>query len=658
MGNVKHLLRYLSFGLLIWNVTAVIEDIDIPPELLDCFTDWDFNENISTIAGQNVLHTCMSDYLWKTGKERWSPDVDPRILQFISEDVREREKYINEPTDSQTTTASPYKNLRIRKEYRTLTQRERRKYHRAVQALKKDKRLKPNTYDAIANYHNAKIQYAAHGGPSFLGWHRIYLMTYEDALRRMDPDVTLPYWDCRYEEAMEDPSKSMLFSRHFAGNGDGEVDTGPFKDWTHDAFGKLTRAVSKGAELMGYEDVKNILSRNNTSEITIPTADSTYNLEYHHGKIHLFVDGHLSDLVSAAHDPLFFMLHAFIDYIWWMFRNKQEENGIDPSQDYPETLIERHQPDRTMDGFEMYQNIDGYSLNWTRDIYTYEISPTECSEQYPSCNSKWLTCQFSNKRCVSKARRSNSRSKSERLTAFTDSALTEVNSVEDFTPDTCSKLDSTIQNTFSVDGFADSSKWSYIPIKIVNERKQFELFRSFDVVDGSANETLDIFDSEKYDALRRKEDNGKLGTYRKCKISGSGATKIFVNAYGLNYFGVSTEYTIVDERMALSEGYAFVPIKKPTEKPSEVFFAAYDSCGRLCKPYCRKNGKYQQCTAVLRVGNISSEQFGDTYGDAFLNTWDFDGDGIPEVNKANVYLSFYCNRKEEWPWQPYTRSEC
>ena len=35
--------------------------------------------------------------------------------------------------------------------------------------------LKPNVYDYIANMHKGKVMLAAHGGASFLGWHRIYL---------------------------------------------------------------------------------------------------------------------------------------------------------------------------------------------------------------------------------------------------------------------------------------------------------------------------------------------------------------------------------------------------------------------------------------------------------------------------------------------------
>ena len=36
---------------------------------------------------------------------------------------------------------------------------------------------------------------AAHGGPAFLAWHREYLRCLEVELARVDPDVTLPYWN-------------------------------------------------------------------------------------------------------------------------------------------------------------------------------------------------------------------------------------------------------------------------------------------------------------------------------------------------------------------------------------------------------------------------------------------------------------------------------
>ncbi|XP_060070626.1 uncharacterized protein LOC132550550 [Ylistrum balloti] len=653
MAHVKYILRYLTFSLLVWHVVSKIENIDIPSKLVDCFSNWARNENIRNIAGENVLHTCMSSFLWKTGKERWSPDFDPNIVKFIAEEGKERNRLIDETSNPKTKTALPFRKPYVRKEYRMLSNKERRRYHRAVKALKNDKRLKPNTYDAIANYHNTEIQHSAHWGPNFLGWHRIYLMTYEDALRKIDPDVTLPYWDCTLDEPMSDPSKSIIFSRRFAGNSDGEVDTGPYKDWEHEEFGKLTRAANNGGELMSYQDVDNFLSKDYTSEITVPNAESQYNIEHFHGRIHTFVGGHLGNLVSAAHDPLFYMLHAFIDYIWWRFRNQQEANGIDPSMDYPETDIDGHQANDIMNGFGMYRNIDGYSRNWTRDIYTYEMSPTCSKDQSWSCNSKWLICQHHTGRCVSKGRRRTNSFRPERFDTLMTSTTAELCEMEDIVQDTCFKMDTTIQNTFVLDGIADTSKWAYFPIKIINERKQFEKFRAFDVEDGIANQTLDIYDTEKYAELRKHEDFGDMGTNRKCQLSGSGASKIFVDVYGLNYYGFSTDYTIVDERMALSVGYSYLPIREPTNKPSEVFVAAYDSCGRLCKPYCKVDGTYKRCTATIRINNDTPQHYGKNYADALLNTWRFDGDGVPETTDDRVHLVFYCNRKEEWPWQQY-----
>lgn len=64
------------------------------------------------------------------------------------------------------------------------------------------------------------------------------------------------------------------------------------------------------------------MSRDTMGDIIMPVIDPEFNLELHHGGVHVYIGGDMSILNTAANDPLFFMHHAFIDYLWELFRVK------------------------------------------------------------------------------------------------------------------------------------------------------------------------------------------------------------------------------------------------------------------------------------------------------------------------------------------------
>lgn len=107
------------------------------------------------------------------------------------------------PTPTVTPTPTPWvmggalgrctsADVRVRKEVRTLTRTERRRFVAAVAAL-----VKSGVFSEFVPVH---YRWGAHGRASFFPWHRLYLLEFEDALRSVDPLVTLPFctfalWD-------------------------------------------------------------------------------------------------------------------------------------------------------------------------------------------------------------------------------------------------------------------------------------------------------------------------------------------------------------------------------------------------------------------------------------------------------------------------------
>jgi tyrosinase len=226
---------------------------------------------------------------------------------------------------------------------------------------------------------------------------------YEEALRQKIPSVVLPYWDSTMDFDMDDPTKSVIWSRNFLGNGDGNVREGPFANWTVLDTGPLTREIGFFGSLFSKENVAAVLTRNRTEEITIPNAQFPYDLEGFHGGVHNWVGGqigHMSFISFSSFDPVFYMHHAYVDYVWEQFRSRQRRLGINPSTDYPEDFgTPLHAPNRTMDWFPWFQQIDGYSDLFTSLIYQYAPAPT-CSRRFPTCRSTYLTCDRSQYRCV------------------------------------------------------------------------------------------------------------------------------------------------------------------------------------------------------------------------------------------------------------------
>ncbi|KAH3776226.1 hypothetical protein DPMN_177646 [Dreissena polymorpha] len=213
-------------------------------------------------------------------------------------------------------------------------------------------------------------------------------------MRNIDNTVSLPYWDSSLDNEMANPANTIVFSKEFFGNGDGEVITGPFANWdTH--HGPLTRNIAGEGQLFSKENITTVLTRCNTAEITRPTALQPCDFERYHGGPHNWVGGQMMGLTTSSHDPVFFLHHAFVDYIWEKFRYGQLlcKPPVDPEVYPPADGL--HAETNPMDGFPRYINIDGYRNYWTQNWYKYEDSP-----RCPICGSKYLKCDKVKRWCV------------------------------------------------------------------------------------------------------------------------------------------------------------------------------------------------------------------------------------------------------------------
>ncbi|MFE9449297.1 tyrosinase family protein [Streptomyces sp. NPDC006739] len=245
-----------------------------------------------------------------------------------------------------------------RKNVSRLTRAERQRF---VGALLEVKRR--GEYDEFVRMHLAYYHpdgesglRAAHMAPSFLPWHRKFLLELERALRRVDDSVTVPYWDWTRDRGTTSPpwTDDLL-----GGNGrrsDRQVMTGPFAyragRWP------ITEGVTDGKYLT--RDLGRA-----RAPITLPTGgdlewalsdpvydtapwDSTVTRGFrnklegwgpgrgnvswrNHNRVHRWVGGVMLG-GAAVNDPVFWLHHAFVDLQWTRWQQRHPDHRYLPDR--------------------------------------------------------------------------------------------------------------------------------------------------------------------------------------------------------------------------------------------------------------------------------------------------------------------------------------
>ena len=196
------------------------------------------------------------------------------------------------------------------------------------------------------------------------------------------------------------------------GNNCGEVKSGPAAGWdvTNECrmnySSKLQREISHGedghSQLLSDADLNNVYSKQCFKDIS---CGEDCNFEYQHGAVHDYVGGHMSNIICSPNDPIFFLHHCFIDYIWEEFRRHHQKT--DREREYPsffrhcDKIIDRtHKPalnrsdfewNRPMKPFQPLIHADGLSNTYTNFYYHYQARPRYCHSDC-DCDSDILWC--------------------------------------------------------------------------------------------------------------------------------------------------------------------------------------------------------------------------------------------------------------------------
>lgn len=299
---------------------------------------------------------------------------------------------------------------RVRREVRTLSAEDWNKFTDVIQQMYND-----GTLRKFGLLHGSAIN-RYHKGAAFLPWHRVFLTHFEEEMRKINPSISLPYWDYTIDNNITQPFESAVWSECLFGEGFGTVKSGPFS-YMYGGYGAfISRACAKSgsSKLINKIDIKDLLEFCEFEDITTGSGEylkHRHNLELLHDGVHDWVGGDMGNVEVAAFDPIFYLHHAFIDYIWETFRENQiEKCGRDVENDYrPESNIGQKSSqyqgaDDHMWGYAHLPNSYGLSRNWTKLFYSYAPQPScpdNCGGQYLYCN-KQADLRYPDGLCMTK----------------------------------------------------------------------------------------------------------------------------------------------------------------------------------------------------------------------------------------------------------------
>lgn len=207
----------------------------------------------------------------------------------------------------------------------------------------------PSPYDKFVQLHLDESA-VIHDFANFLPWHREFLLQFEQALQKLEPGVVIPYWDAAFDA--QNPETSSLWNdATFGGNGnpsvvaaDGTpvVTTGQFKNAVYQPFyhislidgSQVNDAAPLERQWSSASGATNTLGPFESADqlnslMTLTSYDKFRQaLDYgEHGLVHNDIGGDMLTMASPD-DPVFWMFHAWIDYVWSQWQAISPANAI------------------------------------------------------------------------------------------------------------------------------------------------------------------------------------------------------------------------------------------------------------------------------------------------------------------------------------------
>ena len=175
--------------------------------------------------------------------------------------------------------------------------------------------------------------------PAFLPWHRAFVSVVEKRLQKINPSITIPYWDWSFDWA--NPLKSPIFSSELGLN----VQVGPRGDCRYRRQFPRPHCLARNYDSTNFT----AFYPSETIDAVVRSARDFDQIRQRiewvpHGLVHAAVGGPEGDMTAmhSTNDPIFWLHHANVDRLWWNWQqsgNKIPSNGrrsaaVNPLTDY------------------------------------------------------------------------------------------------------------------------------------------------------------------------------------------------------------------------------------------------------------------------------------------------------------------------------------
>lgn len=174
-----------------------------------------------------------------------------------------------------------------------------------------------HSFEKIAGLHGSPSPtYCIHGYPGFLTWHRAYLDAYEEALRCINSDITLPFWDWSSSPTTGVPAacRDATYENRNGDTVDNPLFAGPLPSSLGGGF------TSRRADIdtTSFDDIATS-AQSASSQSSFSGFQSAINGP--HGSVHVRVSGNMGTVATAGFDPIFYLHHANVDRLWAIWQN-------------------------------------------------------------------------------------------------------------------------------------------------------------------------------------------------------------------------------------------------------------------------------------------------------------------------------------------------